>query len=76
MATDSRDVLARIEAEKGVYLEELKDYIRIPSISTDPQYKVVSTRTVTPEEAAGIPTTPVEPIPAPTPAPQTPPPQR
>ena len=40
--------------------------------SSDPQYKVMSTRTVTPEEAAGIPTTPVEPIPAPTPAPQTP----
>jgi acetylornithine deacetylase/succinyl-diaminopimelate desuccinylase-like protein len=39
MATDSRDVLARIDAEKETYLEELKDYIRIPSISTDPQYK-------------------------------------
>jgi acetylornithine deacetylase/succinyl-diaminopimelate desuccinylase-like protein len=38
MATDSRDVLARIEAEKATYLEELKDFIRIPSISTDPQY--------------------------------------
>ncbi|HEX2644209.1 MAG TPA: dipeptidase [Thermoanaerobaculia bacterium] len=38
MATDSRDVLARIEAEKASYLEELKDFIRIPSISTDPQY--------------------------------------
>ena len=39
MATDSRDVLARIDAEKETYLEELKDYIRIPSISTDPHYK-------------------------------------
>ena len=39
MATDSRDVLARIDAEKESYLEELKEYIRIPSISTDPQYK-------------------------------------
>jgi acetylornithine deacetylase/succinyl-diaminopimelate desuccinylase-like protein len=39
MATDSRDVLARIDREKERYLEELKDYIRIPSISTDPDYK-------------------------------------
>jgi hypothetical protein len=34
MGSDSRDVLARIDAEKERYLEELKDYIRIPSIST------------------------------------------
>lgn len=39
MASDSRDVLARIDAEKESYLEELKDYIRIPSISTDPDFK-------------------------------------
>jgi acetylornithine deacetylase/succinyl-diaminopimelate desuccinylase-like protein len=39
MGRDSRDVLARIDAEKEKYLEELKDYIRIPSISTDPDYK-------------------------------------
>lgn len=39
MASDSRDVLTRIDAEKETYLEELKDYIRIPSISTDPAYK-------------------------------------
>src|SRR5947209_7578299 len=39
MATDSRDVLARIDSEKERYLEELKDYIRIPSISTDPDFK-------------------------------------
>jgi acetylornithine deacetylase/succinyl-diaminopimelate desuccinylase-like protein len=32
-------VLARIDREKERYLEELKDYIRIPSISTDPEYK-------------------------------------
>lgn len=37
--SDSRDVLARIDREKEGYLEELKDYIRIPSISTDPAYK-------------------------------------
>jgi acetylornithine deacetylase/succinyl-diaminopimelate desuccinylase-like protein len=39
MASDSRDVLARIDTEKERYLEELKDYIRIPSISTDPDFK-------------------------------------
>jgi acetylornithine deacetylase/succinyl-diaminopimelate desuccinylase-like protein len=39
MAHDSSDVLARVEREKETYLEELKDYIRIPSISTDPAYK-------------------------------------
>jgi acetylornithine deacetylase/succinyl-diaminopimelate desuccinylase-like protein len=39
MAVDSQDVLGRIEAEKETYLEELKDYIRIPSISTDPAYR-------------------------------------
>src|SRR6202049_1525695 len=36
MPNDSRDVLARVEAEKQVYLEELEDFLRIPSISTDP----------------------------------------
>lgn len=38
-SSDSKDVLARIDREKETYLEELKDYIRIPSISTDPAYK-------------------------------------
>ncbi len=39
MSQDSRDVLERIEREKEGSLEELKDYLRIPSISTDPEYK-------------------------------------
>jgi acetylornithine deacetylase/succinyl-diaminopimelate desuccinylase-like protein len=39
MGSDSRDVLARIDAERESYLEELKDYLRIPSISTDPDFK-------------------------------------
>ena len=39
MPTDSQDVLGRIDREKESYLEELKDYLRIPSISTDPEYK-------------------------------------
>ncbi|HVT59975.1 MAG TPA: dipeptidase [Thermoanaerobaculia bacterium] len=39
MPTDSRDVLARVEGEKEGYLEELKEYLRIPSISTDPQFR-------------------------------------
>ena len=38
MANESSDVMARIEREKTTYLEELKDYLRIPSISTDPAY--------------------------------------
>ena len=38
MALESTDVLARIDSEKESYLEELKDYLRIPSISTDPEY--------------------------------------
>ncbi len=39
MASDSKDVLGRVEQEKERYLEELKEFIRIPSISTDPAYK-------------------------------------
>lgn len=37
--SDSRDVLSRIDREKAQYLSELKEYLRIPSISTDPAYK-------------------------------------
>jgi acetylornithine deacetylase/succinyl-diaminopimelate desuccinylase-like protein len=32
------DVLARINNEEAAALEELKEYLRIPSISTDPAY--------------------------------------
>ena len=39
MSQNSRDVLDRIGHEKTSYLEELKDYLRIPSISTDPDYR-------------------------------------
>lgn len=39
MSHDSHDVLARVERERETYLAELKDYLRIPSISTDPDYK-------------------------------------
>ena len=38
MSRDSKDVFSRIDREKESYLEELKDYLRIPSISTDPAY--------------------------------------
>lgn len=38
MSTDSRDVLERIGREEASYLEELKDYLRIPSVSTDPAF--------------------------------------
>lgn len=39
MPTDSQDVLERIDREKDEYLEELKEYLRIPSISTDAEYR-------------------------------------
>ena len=39
MSADSKDVLARIEREKERYLEELMEYLRIPSISTEPEHK-------------------------------------
>lgn len=38
MTVSSKDVLDRIDGEKERYLEELKDYLRIPSISTDPSH--------------------------------------
>jgi acetylornithine deacetylase/succinyl-diaminopimelate desuccinylase-like protein len=38
MPSDSRDVLDRVEAEKQGYLEELQEFLRIPSISTNPDY--------------------------------------
>lgn len=36
--TDTQDVFDRIEARRQATLEELFDYLRIPSISTDPAY--------------------------------------
>lgn len=39
MANGSQDVFGRIDREKETYLEELLEYLRIPSISTDPEYK-------------------------------------
>ena len=38
MADVNQQVLDRIEREKESYLEELKELLRIPSISTDPEY--------------------------------------
>lgn len=38
MSHNSQDVFSRIDREQEGYLEELKDYLRIPSISTDPAY--------------------------------------
>lgn len=37
--SSSRDVLDRIDREQEGYLEELKSYLRIPSVSTDPAYR-------------------------------------
>jgi acetylornithine deacetylase/succinyl-diaminopimelate desuccinylase-like protein len=39
MMNDTRDVLKRIDRDKAKYLAELKEYLRIESISTDPEYK-------------------------------------
>ncbi|MCP3958582.1 MAG: dipeptidase [bacterium] len=39
MSTTSQDVLDRVERERQDYLEELEEYLRIPSISTDPAFK-------------------------------------
>ena len=39
MSNSSTDVLGRVEREQEGYLEELKEYLRIPSISTDPDYR-------------------------------------
>ena len=38
MSMDSEDALQRIERDKERYLVELLDYLRIPSISTDPEH--------------------------------------
>lgn len=38
MSGQSADVLARVAREEAGYLEELKDYLRIPSVATDPAY--------------------------------------
>jgi len=39
VAEKSGDVLDRVEREKEGYLAQLEEYLRIPSISTDPEYK-------------------------------------
>lgn len=39
MSADSKDVFARLDREADRHVEELKDYLRIPSISTDPAYR-------------------------------------
>ena len=39
MTTASNDVLQRIAREQAGYLAELKEYLRFPSISTDPEYQ-------------------------------------
>jgi acetylornithine deacetylase/succinyl-diaminopimelate desuccinylase-like protein len=44
MTPSTDDVFARIDREKGDYLAELKDFLRIPSISTDPDYRAEVSR--------------------------------
>ena len=39
MSDQTKAVLARVDREKADYLEELKDYLRIPSVSADPVHQ-------------------------------------
>jgi len=39
MSSDSKDVFERIEKQKDDYLEQLTEYLRIPSVSTDPAHE-------------------------------------
>ena len=39
MPVDSQDALTRIEAEKESYLEQLKEYLRIPSVSAAAEHR-------------------------------------
>jgi acetylornithine deacetylase/succinyl-diaminopimelate desuccinylase-like protein len=39
MTVSTQDVFTRLERERGRHLEELKEYLRIPSISTDPDHR-------------------------------------
>ena len=39
MTTDTETVLQRVDSRQEEHLEELQDYLRIPSISTDPEYR-------------------------------------
>ena len=39
MSVKSEDVLTAIEQNKATYLEELKDFLRIPSVSAVPERK-------------------------------------
>ena len=39
MPADSHDVLDRIDRDRDRYLAELKDYLRIPSVSADPAHR-------------------------------------
>ena len=39
MTVSTQDVFARLERERERHLDELKQYLRIPSISTDPAHK-------------------------------------
>ena len=39
MTTETEAVLQRVDSRKDEHLEELRDYLRIPSISTDPEYR-------------------------------------
>ena len=38
MTATTEEIYARLEREQQRHLEELKDYLRIPSVSTDPAH--------------------------------------
>ncbi len=44
MTHSTDDVFARIDRDKGEYLAELKEFLKIPSISTDPDYRAEVSR--------------------------------
>ncbi len=39
MTAGSQDVFTNLDEKQAGYLEELKEYLRIPSVSTDPEYQ-------------------------------------
>ena len=39
MPPDTSDVFTAIERRRGEFLDDLQQYLRIPSISTDPAYR-------------------------------------
>jgi len=64
MTEASQDVFTHLDEKEAGYLEELKEYLRIPSVSTDPEYKTEVLRCseflLAKLEAAGLATEAIE----------------